>query len=77
MPVTCRWVEIDVERLAKGRSFFDSYTDAMLRMQSEPLALAEYLRKEAGDELELPQRLANRSDPFDSMHPRGSTVFYQ
>lgn len=63
--------------LAKGLSFFDSFTDAMRRVRSEPFALAEYLRKEAGEDLELPQRLANRSDPLTSMQLWGSAVFYQ
>jgi hypothetical protein len=63
--------------LAKGLSFFDSYTDAMRRAQLEPFALAEYLRKEAGEELELPQRLANRSDALTSIQLWGSAAFYQ
>lgn len=63
--------------LAKGLPFFDSYTDAMLRVQSEPSVLAEHLCKEAGEELELPQRLANRYDPHGAMQIWGSAVFYQ
>lgn len=63
--------------LAKGRSFFDSYTDAMLSVQSEPIVLAEHLREEAGEALELPKRLANRSDRLDSIQLWGSAAFYQ
>ena len=63
--------------LAKGLSFFDSYTDALRHVQAEPFALAEFLRKEAGDGLEFPERLANRSDPLASMQLWGSAAFYQ
>lgn len=63
--------------LAKGLPFFASYTEAMRRVQAEPPVLAEVLRNEAGDGLELPQRLANRSDALNSIQLWGSAAFYQ
>lgn len=63
--------------LAKGLGFFAAYTDAMRRVQAEPSVLAEFLRNETGDTLELPQRLVNRSDQLSSIQLWGSAAFYQ
>jgi hypothetical protein len=63
--------------LAKGSSYFDSYTETMRTIARHAQAVAEDLAALYGREFELTRRLTNRDEDWTPIEIAGSAAFFE